>query len=323
MSNIKGYFFPQPQIYFSSEREKCIFTPRFLQGFAFRGILSMRRKANSGKERWERKQMRAICVDDDRVLAEGLAAMCMELPQIHEVKSFVWARDALDWLENNPVELALLDVNMPKINGIQLAAEIKSRWPETAVIFVTGYSQYAVDAFAVRAAGYLMKPVTREALAADVAYALSRKEKKLTGRVVVRTFGSFDVFVEDKPVKFKMAKCKELLAYLVDRQGSSVTRAELSSVIWEDRVYDRRQQKHLDAYIRVLRQTLKEYGIESILEMRGGSLRAVPEQFVCDAYLFFSGDSDMINAYRGEYMNAYSWASITEGAMFWKQEKRR
>ncbi|MBQ6256943.1 MAG: response regulator, partial [Clostridia bacterium] len=193
--------------------------------------------------------MRAICVDDDRVLAEGLAAMCMELPQIHEVKSFVWARDALDWLENNPVELALLDVNMPKINGIQLAAEIKSRWPETAVIFVTGYSQYAVDAFAVRAAGYLMKPVTREALAADVAYALSRKEKKLTGRVVVRTFGSFDVFVEDKPVKFKMAKCKELLAYLVDRQGSSVTRAELSSVIWEDRVYDRRQQKHLDAYI--------------------------------------------------------------------------
>ena len=52
--------------------------------------------------------MRAICVDDDRVLAEGLAAMCMELPQIHEVKSFVWARDALDWLENNPVELALL-----------------------------------------------------------------------------------------------------------------------------------------------------------------------------------------------------------------------
>ena len=263
--------------------------------------------------------MKAICVDDERLLVEELAAMCMELPEISEVKSFVWASDALDWLENNSVDLALLDIDMPEINGIQLAAKIKSKWPETAIVFITGYSQYAVDAFAVRAVGYLMKPVSKEALAADVSYALSGRQKRLTGHIIVRTFGSFDIFVDDKPVRFKMAKCKELLAYLVDRQGSSVTRAELSSVIWEDRIYDRRQQKHLDTYIRVLRQTLKEYGIESILEMQAGSLHIIPEKFVCDAYLFFSGDSDMINAYRGEYMTNYSWASITEGTMHWRQ----
>ena len=263
--------------------------------------------------------MRAICVDDERILSEELAAMCMELPQIHEAKSFVWASEALDWLEKNPVDLALLDIDMPEINGIQLAAAIKNKWPETAIIFITGYSQYAVDAFAVRAVGYLMKPVSKEALAADVSYALSGRHKKLAGHVVIKTFGLFDVFVDDKPVRFRMAKCKELLAYLVDRQGSGVTRAELSSVIWEDRVYDRKQQKHLDTYIRVLRQTLKEYGIEKIMEMQAGSLRVNPEQFVCDAYLFFSGDSDMINAYRGEYMTNYSWASITEGTMHWSQ----
>ena len=263
--------------------------------------------------------MRAICVDDERILVEELAATCLELPEISEVKSFIWARDALDWLEDNPVDLALLDIDMPGINGIQLAAEIKNKWPETAIVFVTGYSKYAVDAFAVRAVGYLMKPVSKEALAADVSYALSGRHKKLTGHIVVKTFGSFDVFVDDKPVRFRMAKCKELLAYLVDRQGSSVTRADLSSAIWEGRIYDRRQQKHLDTYIRALRQTLKEYGIESIMEMQDGSLHVVPKQFVCDAYLFFSGDSDMINAYRGEYMANYSWASITEGTMFWKQ----
>ena len=265
--------------------------------------------------------MKAICVDDERILAEELAAMCMELPEITEVKSFIWARDALDWLENNPVDLALLDIDMPEINGIQLAAKIKNKWPKTAIVFITGYNQYAVDAFAVRAVGYLMKPVSKETLAADVSYALSGRQKKLTGHIIIKTFGLFDVFVDNKPVRFKMAKCKELLAYLVDRQGSSVTRAELSSAIWEERVYDRRQQKQLDTYIRVLRQTLKEYGIENILEMQAGSLRIVPEQFVCDAYLFFSGDSDMINAYRGEYMTSYSWASITEGTMHWRQNE--
>ena len=205
------------------------------------------------------------------------------------------------------------------MSGIRLATEIKNRWPDTAIIFVTSYAQYAVDAFVVRAVGYLMKPVTRSALAADVSYALSGRQKKLTGHVVVRTFGDFDVFVDDKPVRFKMAKCKELLAYLVDRQGSSVPRAELSSVLWEERLYDRKQQKQMDAYIRSMRQTLKEYGIENILEMQGGTLRVVPDRFVCDAYLFFSGDRDMINAYRGEYMQAYPWASITEGTMYWKQ----
>ena len=49
-----------------------------------------------------------------------------------------------------------------------------------------------------------------------------------------------------------------------------------------------------------------------------GVLRAVPEKFTCDAYLFFAGDVDAVNAYRGEYMSAYSWASITEGLMFEK-----
>ena len=265
--------------------------------------------------------MRAICVDDERILVDELTAMCMELPQIDEAKGFVWARDALDWLDHNPVDVALLDIDMPEMNGIQLAAEIKNRWPDTAVIFVTSYAQYAVDAFAVRAVGYLMKPVSRSALAADVAYALSGRQNKLTGRVIVRTFGLFDVFVDNKPIKFKMAKCKEMLAYLVDRQGSSVPRAELSAILWEERAYDRKQQKQLDTYIRALRQTMKEYGIENMLEMQGGNLRIVPEQFVCDAYLFFAGDSDMINAYRGEYMSTYSWASITEGTMFWKQAK--
>ena len=70
--------------------------------------------------------MRAICVDDERILAEELAAMCMELPEIHEVRSFVWASDALEWLENNPVDLALLQPFRPSVRAaIAAAAGIK------------------------------------------------------------------------------------------------------------------------------------------------------------------------------------------------------
>ena len=261
--------------------------------------------------------MRAICVDDERIILEDTVSLCLELPQIDEAKGFTRAADALLWLRDNDADLALLDIDMPGMNGIELAAAIKRERPETAIIFLTGYSEYAVEAFAVRASGYLMKPVTREKLAEDVAYALSGKRETPGGHIVIKTFGNFDVFVDGKPISFKMAKCKELLAYLVDRQGGSVTRAEAFAAVWEDRPYDRGMQKQLDVYIRSLRATLREYGIEEILEMHRGALRIVPERFVCDAYLFFKGDGDAVNSYRGKYMSAYSWASMTESLLSW------
>ena len=262
--------------------------------------------------------MRAICVDDERLLMEDAVAMLRELPQFREVRGFTRSDEALAWLEENPADLALLDIDLPGMNGIELAARIKERRPDTAIVFLTGYSEYAVEAFSVRASGYLLKPVSPERLKEDVAYALAGKQQRPAGHVVVQTFGDFDVFVDGRPVGFKMAKCKELLAYLVDRQGSGVTRAMAASILWEDRLYDRKLQKQLDVYIRALRATLREHGIEAIFAMQNGLLRVRPEQFTCDAYLFFAGDSDTVNAYRGEYMSAYSWASMTESMMYWK-----
>ena len=265
--------------------------------------------------------MKLICVDDERLLMEDTVAMCRTLPGVSEVEGFVSPEEALRWVEQHPVDVALLDIDMPQMNGLALAAAIKERTPDTAVIFLTGYSEYALEAFSLRASGYLVKPVTREALMEDVTYVRSQKYPRETPHIMVQTFGTFEVFRDGRSVKFKTAKCKELLAYLVDRQGGSVKRAELSAVLWEDRLYDRNQQKTLDVYIRALRDTLAEYGIPELLEMERGTLRIVPETFSCDLYRFLAGDAEAVNAYRGEYMSAYSWASITEGNLYGKTRR--
>ena len=158
------------------------------------------------------------------------------------------------------------------------------------------------------------RPLTPE----DIGYVLSARPKKVEGDIVIRTFGNFDVYVKGEPVRFKSAKGKELLAYLVDRRGGNVTRAEAFSVLWEDRDYDRGMQKSFDVVIRRLRETLREYKIEKIFEMKQGTMRVCPEHFTCDAYLFYDGDVDVINTYPGEYMSAYSWASMTESFLTWK-----
>ena len=262
--------------------------------------------------------MKAICVDDERLLMEDTVSMIKELGCFEDVFGFTRADEVLRFLETGAVDLALLDIDMPGMNGLELAQRIKTKWPDTAIIFLTGYSEYAVDAFALRASGYLLKPVNKDRLKVDVEYALSGKRETASGHIVVQTFGNFDVFVDGKPIGFKMAKCKEMLAYLVDKQGTGVSRAEIFSILWEDRLYDRKMQKQLDVYIRSLRDTLRDYGVEEIFELQKGALRVRPEQFKCDAYLFFSGDSDAVNSYRGEYMNSYSWASMTESMMYWK-----
>ena len=267
--------------------------------------------------------MIAICVDDERLLMEDIVNMCLDLPEIDEIKGFTKAKDALEWVKNNHADLALLDIDMPVMNGIELAKKIKDISPDTAIIFLTGYEQYAVDAFAVRASGYLLKPITKEALASDIKYVFSNKPGSLKKKVTVKTFGSFDVYVNDIQVKFHMAKCKEILAYLVDRQGGSVTRSQLAAILWENRLYDRKLQKQLDVYIRSLRETLYEYGIEEIIEMQRATLRVIPDKIDCDVYRFFLGDADAVKAYRGEYMSAYSWASITEGELYFRQNNKK
>ena len=262
--------------------------------------------------------MRAICVDDEWKIVDFTAELCRQLPQMEAVEGFVRAGDALRWLEHHPADLALLDIDMPGMNGIELAREIKKLQPDMAIIFLTAFSEYAVEAFAVRAKGYLLKPITLERLREEVEYALSDRMPASQAHVEVQTFGGFDMFVDGRQIAFKYAKCKELLAYLVDRQGNSVTRAEAAAILWEDRPYDRPMQKQLDVYIRSMRSTLQEYGIEEIFELKGGSMRICPERFTCDAYRFYEGDIDAVRAYRGEYMTSYSWASMTEGYLTWK-----
>ena len=259
--------------------------------------------------------MTAICVDDERLLMEETLALLGALPQITRAEGFTRADEALEWLGENRADIALLDINMSEMSGMELAALIKTKWPETAIVFLTAYPQYAVDAFELRATGYLLKPTSRERLERELEYAFSRKPSHSAGHIVMRTFGDFDCFVDGEALRFRQARCKELLAYLVDRRGSSVTRAEAFSILWEDRLYDRAMQKQLDVIIRSLRVTLQEAGIGAVLEMKGGTLRLRPELIDCDLYRFLNGEVKALNEYRGEYMNGYSWAQLTEAYM--------
>ncbi|MBQ4436049.1 MAG: response regulator [Clostridia bacterium] len=259
--------------------------------------------------------MKAICVEDEALVLELVVSLLSDMPRITQVQGFDHAADALAYLSEQPADIAVLDIDMPDMNGIELAMRIREVRPDTAILFLTGYSQFALDAYAAHPAGYLLKPVNREKLAAEVTYALDGRKVRAGGHIEARTFGEFDLFVDEAQVSFSRAKAKEVLAYLLDRRGGSVTRAAVFAALWEDRPYDRQMQKYLDVILRSLRETLASYGISEILEVGRGTLRIRPETIDCDAWRFFDGDPAAINSYRGEYMSAYVWASMNEALM--------
>ena len=256
--------------------------------------------------------MTAICVDDEPLVLQLTLSLFRDLPQFDRVEGFAGPLEALDWLEEHTPDIALLDIDMPAMNGLELAARIREMHPETAIIFLTGYAEYALDAFKLHASGYLLKPINREKLYAEVNYALSGKNRPASSHIFVKTFGNFDILVDGKPVVFKRSKSKELLAYLVDRHGGNVSRPEAFAVLWEDAFYDRAMQKQMDVVIRSLRSTLEEAGIAEIFEIQSGWMRILPDRLDSDLYRFLDGDRETINEYRGEYMSAYTWASQTE-----------
>lgn len=256
--------------------------------------------------------MKAICVDDAALILEHTISQLKQIDLIDDVRGFTRPRDALDYARDNPVDIALLDIDMPEMNGIALAAVLKNLQPDCSVIFLTAYAEYAVEAFALHASGYLMKPVSIERLVEEVRYTVAGSRSVPASHITVRTFGNFDILVDGETVSFGRSKAKELLAYLVDRNGASIKRAEAFSVLWEEGEYDYSMQKQLDVIIRSLRSTLKDHGIGDIFELKKSTMRIRPELVDCDLYRFLAGDTDAVSTYRGEYMNQYAWATLGE-----------
>ena len=115
---------------------------------------------------------------------------------------------------------------------------------------------------------------------------------------------------------FGRRQTKELLAFLVDREGASCTAEEIAGALWEGET-DMRALKHrIRDLISDMKKTLELIGMGNILLRRSGQLAIQRDMVDCDYYRMLDGDMRAANAYHGAYMSQYSWAEITTGRLF-------
>jgi DNA-binding LytR/AlgR family response regulator len=112
--------------------------------------------------------MKAVVAEDEALLREELVVRLQEAWPGLEIIACEDGGSALDAIEANEPEVALLDIRMPGLTGLEVASFASRVSPRTQVVFVTAYNQYAIDAFDRGAVDYLLKPVSRERLAETV-----------------------------------------------------------------------------------------------------------------------------------------------------------
>lgn len=109
--------------------------------------------------------VRAIIVDDEPLSVRRLQHLLSAYEQLEICETFLTPREAYEYVRANPIQVAFLDISMPEVDGMSLSRLLLEQDPSISVVFVTGYDDYAVQAFEVNALDYLMKPVTEQRVA--------------------------------------------------------------------------------------------------------------------------------------------------------------
>ena len=267
--------------------------------------------------------MLLFAIDDEPKLLRLLHAAMREAAPDARILDFPLGAEALAAVEEQGLrpDAVFSDIRMPGLDGLALAVRLKRLAPETKLVFVTGYADYAVDAFRLHAGGYVMKPVTARRVREELDHLFVPAEPE-PDKLRVQCFGRFEVFWHGEPLKFERRQTKELLAFLIDKEGASCTVEEIAAALWEDESDLRAAKARIRNLVNDLRGTLASIGMDDALIRRSGELALRFDRLDCDYYNLLSGGFAEINSYYGEYMSQYSWAEKTLGSLYHDQKNR-
>ena len=250
--------------------------------------------------------MKLIVLDDE------VAALNNFLPMILDTGfECVMFKDdpyaALDCVANEKVDVAVLDVKMPKIDGITLAEKMIEIDGSIKIIFISGYNQNKAEIegrIGNNFAGLLYKPY-------DIAQ-FNGILSSLTPepKIFIKTFNGFDVFVNGNVVRFSSAKAKELLALLTDANGSYVQMETAACYLWQNKDSEHGKNLYRDAVCR-LRLTLQQNGIERLVRFERGRAIIDVDCAECDYWNMLKKGGVFV----ARYLPQYEWAVDTEAML--------
>lgn len=200
--------------------------------------------------------MKILVVEDDQIIREGIKEFLEEFSY-----TVITAKDGREGLEkfSKDINLAILDIQMPYMNGLDLLKEIRKE-SQVPVLMLTAFNEeeYKIDAFTNLADGYIEKPFSLPLLKARVDSLIKKNfpnQETFSYQDLEVNFSSYTAKLDGKDVDVN-AKELEILKFFLKNEGQALTRSQIIDGVWKDSEeipFDR----VIDVYIKELRKKLK------------------------------------------------------------------
>lgn len=216
--------------------------------------------------------MNVLVVDDEPAMLLAMKRLLAKIDGIKLVGSFQNTSEVLDFVQDNEVDLAFLDIQIASDNGLELARSLRSVRADLGIVFTTSHAEYAMDAYDVYPLDYMVKPISIKRLTETVTRAASllRHASNPTGepranQLMVRGLGCFEVSsMQAGAVKWISKKSMELFAYLIVHRGRSVSKIRILEDVFSEMPL-RNAEKYLNTAIYQLRKALSQHGFKEII----------------------------------------------------------
>lgn len=236
----------------------------------------------------------AMLVDDEYYALEGLKTDLEELENVKVLGSYDNGHAALENISVLNPDVVFLDIDMPGMNGLELFDKLLEICPQTSIVFVTAYNQYAIKAFELNAVDYILKPVQPERLQKTLARLQKNiavpEEKQLS----IRCFGRLSIQINriEEDIPWRTKKAEELFAYLLCAKGQFVAKEKLAEILWPELDSEKSKANFYFSY-HYLKKQSEQLGIQLPLESARNKIRLNTDCIELDITAFEKGTSDI------------------------------
>lgn len=208
---------------------------------------------------------KVLLVEDEKPILELMKVIIGRNPHFTIIGAYSNPLEALTNFTELQPDIAFLDVEMPKLNGLELAQRMNDISDRTRIIFTTAYKEYALEAFKVYAFDYLLKPVTPDAIERITARLMKLDSHSAAveqpGLASIRCFGGFEVRnSQGALVRWPTRKTEELFAFFLCYPNQVISKWHLADWLWPEMNEDRASH-NLHNTIYRLKKVLKEHEI--------------------------------------------------------------
>lgn len=280
--------------------------------------------------------MKAILIDDEKPALQHLERLLAKDGRLQITGKYTSARLGLQHLQQEKADIVFLDIGMPEMNGLEAAEHIMGVDRSIRVVYITAYSDYAIEAFELNAVDYLLKPVTAQRLSKTLERLVSREEQADNAPAApaagahpcILSFKRLEFMDRGEPgrkTQWRTSKAQEVFALMLHYRGQWILKDRIVDLVWPD-FKPEKAVTNLHTSVYHIRKLLKAWGMDVAVEFAQERYRLVIGEVALDVEQFMRGwrseaveneqewesREAVLALYRGDYLGEhhYDWAEM-------------